>query len=328
MTDESSAGRVVILSGGVGGARFAAGMADWVPPEALTVVVNVGDDFEPFNLRVSPDIDTVCYTLAGLENPETGWGRRDETWHAMETIETLGGPTWFRLGDRDLGLHLERTRRLAQGMPLSQVTRAICQALGVRAQVLPATDDSLRTWVKVAEHGWLPFQEYFVRHQWRPRLMALAYRGATRARPAPGVMEALHEAEVILLAPSNPWLSLDPILAVPGIRSVLQQKRAVAVSPFIAGRAVKGPAAKIARELGYTATPLSLAEYYQDILSGLVIDQADAAQAPLITQRTGIPVYITDTWMQGPEGRRRVAYSAWTFARLLASSRGVEEPAA
>ncbi len=309
--------RVVVLSGGVGGARFAAGMAALVPPQALTIIVNVGDDFEPFGLRVCPDLDTVCYTLAGLENPETGWGRRDETWHALATIETLGGPTWFRLGDRDLGLHLERTRRLRAGQPLSRVTRELCRALGVAPRVLPATDDPVRTWVHT-DQGWLPFQEYFVRHRWQPRVRALAYRGADKAQPAPGVLDALRQAELVFLAPSNPWLSLDPILAIPGVRDALRPRRAVAVSPFIGGQAVKGPAAKIARELGLPASPLGLAHYYQDILHGLVIDQVDAALAPRITRETGVRVYITDTWMRGPEGRARVAQSAWMFARTLA----------
>ena len=210
--------KIAALAGGVGGARLAHGLAQVLPPADLTVIVNVGDDFEHLGLKICPDLDTVCYTLAGLANPVTGWGRSDDTWHALESLATLGGPGWFRVGDRDLGLHLERTRRLGHGQPLSQVTQDFCRAWGVAQRVLPATDDNLPTLV-YTEDGEMPFQEYFVRQQCRPHVTGFRFEGAQAARPAPGVLEALAAAQVVVFCPSNPWVSIDPILAVPGMRA-------------------------------------------------------------------------------------------------------------
>ncbi len=309
--------RAVVLAGGVGGARFAAGLVQVLPPEQVTIVVNVGDDFTHFGLHISPDLDTVCYTLAGRENPVTGWGRADETWHALETVAELGGPTWFRLGDRDLGLHLERTRRLHAGEPLSAITRAVCQAWGVRAQVLPVTDDPVPTVVHTVEHGTLDFQDYFVRHHCEPRVQGFEFVGAAQARPAPGVLEALDAAEAVLIAPSNPWVSIDPILAVPGVRDALHGKTVVAVSPLIGGRAVKGPAAKMFAELGIEPSALAVAQHYQGLIQGLVVDESDAALAPRITAATGQAVFITDAWMPTPERRRALAQATWEFAQAL-----------
>ena len=307
----------VVLSGGVGGARFAWGMARVLPPEALTIIVNVADDLELFGLYISPDVDTVCYTLADLEDPERGWGRADETWHAMETVARLGGPTWFRLGDRDLGLHLERTRRMAQGEPLSRITQDFCRRLGVTPKVLPVTDDPVRTIVDTVEHGPLPFQEYFVRYRTEPQVRGFRFAGIEQARPAAGVLEALQRAAIVLIAPSNPWVSVDPILAVPGVRAALQGKTVVAVSPIIGGRAVKGPAAKMFRELGMEPSALSVARHYADLLSGFVIDTEDASLAPRIQDEVGVPVLVTETLMQPKPRREQVARSVWEFAVAL-----------
>ncbi len=312
----------VVLSGGVGGARFAWGLARFLPPQDLTVVVNVGDDFRHFGLHISPDLDTVCYTLADLEHPERGWGRAEETWHAMETVEQLGGPTWFRLGDRDLGLHLERTRRLEAGWRLSAITRAVCRALGVALRVLPVTDDPLRTVVHTKEHGPLPFQVYFVQYGTQPTVTGFHFEGADQARPAPGVVEALERARLVLIAPSNPWVSIDPILAVPGLKEALQRPTVVAVSPIIGGRAVKGPAAKMYRDLGISPSALAVARHYRDLLDGFVVDTQDAALAPRIQKELGIPVLITDTWMQPKPKREQVARSVWEFAYTLAETGG------
>ncbi len=309
--------RAVVLAGGVGGARFAAGLVQVLPPEQVTIVVNVGDDFTHFGLHISPDLDTVCYTLAGRENPVTGWGRADDTWHALEAIAELGGPTWFRLGDRDLGLHLERTRRLQAGQPLSAITRAVCQAWGVRATVLPVTDDPVPTVVHTAEHGTLEFQEYFVRRHCQPRVQGFEFVGAAQARAAPGVLEAIAAAEAVLIAPSNPWVSIDPILAIPGVREALTGQTVVAVSPLIGGRAVKGPAAKMFAELGIEPSALAVARHYQGLIQGLVIDESDAALAPRITAATGQAVFITDAWMPTPARRRALAQSTWDFAQAL-----------
>ena len=306
-----------MLAGGVGGARFAAGLVQVLPPEQVAVIVNVGDDFTHFGLHISPDLDTVCYTLAGRENPDTGWGRADETWHALATVAELGGPTWFRLGDRDLGLHLERTRRLQAGQRLSVITRAVCQAWGVRAQVLPVTDDPVPTRVRTAEHGWLDFQDYFVRRQCAPRVQDFEFVGAAQARPAPGVLEALAAAEAVLIAPSNPWVSIGPMLAIPGVREALASKTVVAVSPLIGGRAVKGPAAKMYAEMGIEPSALAVARHYQGLVHGLVVDAADAALAPRITAATGQAVLVTDAWMPTPARRRALAQVTWDFAQAL-----------
>ncbi|HLF88511.1 MAG TPA: 2-phospho-L-lactate transferase, partial [Anaerolineales bacterium] len=249
--------KVVALAGGVGGAKLADGLAQILPPKNLTVIVNTGDDFEHFGLKICPDLDTVCYTLAGMANPVTGWGLAGETWNALEAIGTLGGSGWFRLGDRDLGTHLERTRRLRSGQSLSQITRDFCRAWGVQPVVLPMSDDPVPTIVQTDE-GELAFQEYFVRRQCHPRVRGFHFEGVQHARAAPGMLEVIEGADLIVICPSNPWVSVDPILAIPGVREALTPSpspstrggRIVAVSPIIAGQAVKGPAAKMYAELG------------------------------------------------------------------------------
>ncbi len=294
--------KVAALAGGVGGAKLAHGLAQILPPENLTVIVNTGDDFEHFGLAISPDVDTVCYTLAGMSNPRTGWGLRDETFRALESIRRLGGPDWFALGDRDLGTHLERTRRLRAGQSLSQITRDFCRAWGVHHTVLPMSDQPLRTIVET-EEGPLPFQEYFVHRGCRPTVKGFRFQGAERAQPAPGVVAALEKADVLLVCPSNPWVSIDPILSLGHIRELVARKPTIAVSPLIGGKAVKGPAAKMYRELGLEPSALAVARHYGDLLTGFVMDTADAALA----QEADIPVLVTDTLMQSPADRRRLA---------------------
>jgi len=297
---------IVVLAGGVGGAKFAHGVMRALPnPADLTVIVNVGDDFEHFGLEICPDLDTVCYTLAGLENPATGWGRRGESWRVMEAVAALGGPDWFRLGDLDLATHLERTRRLRRGEPLSAVTAAFCRAWGVPARVLPVSDQPIPT-VVLTEEGEMAFQEYFVRRRWQPRVRGFRFVGAEQALPAPGVLEALRIASVVLLAPSNPFVSIDPILAVPGVRQALAGKPVVAVSPIVGGQAVKGPAAKMFRELGFTPSAAAVAEHYRGVASHFVLDAADALQAAAVRQH--VPrVLVADTLMTSPEKRRQLA---------------------
>lgn len=307
---------VVALAGGVGGARLADGLARCLPPEDLTVIVNVGDDFEHLGLAISPDLDTVCYTLAGLGNPATGWGRAGETWQALESLAELGGPTWFRLGDRDLGLHLERTRRLRLGQPLSRITQDFCRAWGVTVAVLPVTDDAAPTWVYTDE-GELSFQEYFVRRQCRPRVTSFRFANVEGATPAPGVLAALEQAHLVVICPSNPWVSVDPILAVPGVRALLQRRRGehcpvVAVSPIIGGQTVKGPAAKMFSELGIQASAFAVAEHYGPLVSGFVLDQVDAEQVQAIAD-LGMRTLVTDTLMRTPDDRRRLADEVLRF---------------
>ncbi|HEY57977.1 MAG TPA: 2-phospho-L-lactate transferase [Anaerolineae bacterium] len=307
--------RVVVLAGGVGGARFAAGVVQVLPPERVTVVVNVGDDFEHWGLWISPDLDTVCYTLAGLENRTAGWGRRGESWRVLEEVRRLGGPDWFRLGDLDLATHLERTRRLRAGEPLSRIVADFCRAWGVRAKVLPISDDRIPTLVETDE-GTLAFQEYFVHRRWQPRVKGFRFQGAERARPAPGVMEALRQADAVLFAPSNPWVSLDPILALPGVREAVAAAPAVVgVSPIIGGRAVKGPAAKMFREMGEEPSPMAVARHYRGLWQGMLIDAEDEGLEEAVAQALGGGlVWARDTWMSTPEKRVAVARCALKLA--------------
>jgi LPPG:FO 2-phospho-L-lactate transferase len=304
--------KVVALAGGVGGARLADGLAQALPPEDLTVIVNTGDDFEHLGLYICPDLDTVCYTLAGLANPATGWGRADETWNGLETLEVLGGPTWFRLGDRDLGLHLERTRRKQLGQPLSQITQDICTALGVLPRVLPMSDDPVPTWVCTRDEGELPFQDYFVRRQCQPQVEGFRFAGAELAQPAPGVIEALQTADRVVICPSNPWVSIAPILAIPGIKTALRERSIVAVSPIIAGQTVKGPAAKMYAELGIRPSALAVARHYTELLAhvfqplGFVMDAQDAGQVREV-EALGMYVLATNTLMKTAQDRLRLA---------------------
>jgi LPPG:FO 2-phospho-L-lactate transferase len=271
---------VVALSGGIGGAKLALGLSRIVPANNLLIVANVGDDFEHLGLHISPDVDTLMYTLAGLDNTNLGWGRQDETWSFMETLTALGGEDWFRLGDRDLAVHVERTRRLRGGETLSAITADFCRRLGVGPRILPATDDRLRTRLRTDE-GWLDFQDYFVRLRCRPIVRELAFEGAEDARPHPDLLAALrHEhLRAVIICPSNPFISVEPILALPGMREALAACAApvIAVSPIFDGRAVKGPTAKIMGELGMTPSAAAVAERYGDLLDGYVMDIGDAS---------------------------------------------------
>lgn len=307
--------KVVALAGGVGGAKLVDGLSAALPPDDLTVVINTGDDFDHLGLRICPDIDTVVYTLAGLADPRRGWGRADESWHFLTELERLGGPTWFRLGDRDLALHVERTRRLRAGETLSEVTEHICQALGVQASVLPMSDDRVATMV-LTENETLPFQEYFVARRCEPAVRGFEFQGAQQAKPAPGVLQALDDAEMIVFCPSNPWVSLDPILAIPGMREAVRSKRAIGISPILGRRAVKGPAAKISAELGVEPSALGVAQHFQELLLGWMIDEQDADLTPQIAA-LGMGVRPTGILMVDRDDRRRLAEELLQFGREL-----------
>ena len=296
--------KVAVLAGGVGGSRFARGLDEVVAPSEVTVVGNVGDDLELFGLHVSPDLDTLLYTLADVGDEEQGWGRADETWHALETIEALGADAWFHLGDRDLGLHLVRTEALRAGEPLSAVTARLARALGLELTLVPATDDRLRTWVETPA-GAFPFQEWFVRRGHRDPVDAVRFEGAETARPAPGLLEALEEADVLVIAPSNPFVSIAPILAVRGLRAAFERRRitAVAVSPLIGGRAVKGPADAMFPRLAGGTTPAHVAGCYEGLIDALVLDEADAEGAAALAVR---PI-VTRTLMRDRDARMRLA---------------------
>jgi LPPG:FO 2-phospho-L-lactate transferase len=297
--------KVVVLSGGVGGARFLRGVVDAVDPVDVTAVVNVGDDLEALGLFVSPDLDSVVYALAGVADEERGWGRAEETWNALATVEALGGDSWFRLGDRDLGLHLVRTQALRAGERLSKVTARLTASLGVEATILPATDDELRTWLDTP-NGSFDFQHWFVARGHRDPVDRVRFEGAAAARPAPGVLEALHEADLVLIAPSNPYVSIAPILAVERIRSALERRRVpcVAVSPLIGGRAVKGPAAEMLARLEGGTTPAHVAQCYPGLIDALVVDEADAGED------AGVRTIVTRTLMRDAASRRALAEAA------------------
>jgi len=321
--DTSPTPKVVALAGGVGGARLADGLAKALPPDNLTVIVNTGDDFVHLGLLICPDLDTVCYTLAGIANPATGWGRAGETWQALETLASLGGPTWFRLGDSDLGLHLERTRRAKAGQPLSRITRHFCQAMGIAANVLPMSDEAVPTWVHTDE-GILSFQDYFVRRQCQPKVTGFHFEGAQKARPAPGALQAIAQADLVVICPSNPWVSIDPILAIPGMREALLLRPCVAVSPIIGGQAIKGPAAKMFAELGLQPSALSVAQHYGELLQGFVLDKIDAetdfgadsfhfAQLSQTEIKQPMAILATDTIMKTPQMRVNLAKEVIAF---------------
>ena len=303
--------RIVAFAGGVGGAKLAHGLAQILSPEELTIIVNTGDDFEHLGLSISPDLDTVCYTLGGLANPETGWGRVNETWNTIANVERLGGPAWFRLGDQDIATHLERTRRLKAGQPLSQITRDFCKAWGIQHTILPMSDSPVRTMVDTDE-GELAFQEYFVHRLCEPRVKGFRFDGVEAAEPAPGAVDALNAADAIIFCPSNPWVSIDPILHV--IKKV--DKPVVAVSPIIGGKTVKGPAAKMYTELGITPSALAVANHYRTILTGFVLDNADAAMENDIKDMN-VRTLVTDTLMNHLTERTRLANDVLNFTGSL-----------
>jgi LPPG:FO 2-phospho-L-lactate transferase len=306
---------VVALCGGVGGAKLALGLERLIGAD-LTVIVNTGDDFEHLGLHVSPDIDTVVYTLGGLSDLERGWGRADESWNFMEALGGLGGETWFRLGDRDLAMHVERTSALRGGTSLTDFTTATARRLGIAASILPMSDDRVETMVITAD-GALPFQRYFVGLQCAPAVKRLEFKGAERAKATSQVLAALRNPNLaaIIVCPSNPYLSVDPILAVADIRKTLDEVTApiIAVSPLIGGQAVKGPTAKIMAELGVPADTASIARHYP-ILDGLIIDEADRAEAGKVE----LPVLVTSTLMRSLDDRDRLAADCLEFAGRLA----------
>ncbi|MBL4781923.1 MAG: 2-phospho-L-lactate transferase [Porticoccaceae bacterium] len=318
----SSKRKVLALCGGVGGAKLALGLSHVLGDDELNIVVNTGDDFTHLGLRICPDIDTVTYTLAGCVNTATGWGRAGESGAFMASLSALGGEDWFYLGDKDLAMHVERTQRLAAGEGLGAVTQALSRKLGVSVPIIPMTDDKLETQVEVESEGesiTLPFQDYFVRQRCEPRLKAIHFVGREAARPHPQFLASLQDPDLdlIVICPSNPFLSIDPILALPGIRRILQQTAVpvVAISPIIGGAAVKGPTAKIMAELGLKMNSITVADYYQDIVSGFILDRRDAREADAIRQI--IPrVGVAQTLMQSLEDKIDLARETLEFVGL------------
>ncbi|MEA3001846.1 MAG: 2-phospho-L-lactate transferase [Sphingomonadales bacterium] len=308
-------GRVVVLTGGVGGAKLALGLAHILPAGELTAIVNTGDDLRHLGLWISPDLDTLLYTLSGLSDEERGWGRAGESWNFMTALRGLGGEGWFQLGDGDLALHVERTRRLAAGEALTSVMAGFAAAWGVPTEILPMSDDPVATWLDTDE-GPLPFQRYFVERRCAPHARAIRFEGAAEAKPGPELVARLTAADTraILIAPSNPYLSVDPILAVPGIREALAAATApvVAVSPLVGGAAIKGPTGKLMDELGVPATPRAIADHYAGVIDALLVDERDR-QAPL----PNLPCAFADTLMKSLDDRKRVARAALEMATGL-----------
>ena len=311
-------GHVVALCGGVGGAKLVHGLCMALQPQELSVIVNTGDDFEHLGLKIAPDLDSVMYALAGLSDPVRGWGRRDETWTFMEALKGLGGETWFQLGDGDLAVHVQRSWQLARGAALSEVTAQVCRALGIAVGVLPMSDDPVRTRVLTAQ-GWLDFQEYFVHRQCRPAVQEFMFAGAATARAQPEALTALKRPDLraIIICPSNPFVSIEPILAVPGIRAAIQESDApvVAVTPIIGGKAIKGPAAKMLAELGLDVSAAAVARRYAGIIDGFVIDQADPNPEPL----QGVTYFRAATLMNSTDDRLRLARTTLQAADALSA---------
>lgn len=318
MSERKFARKVVALAGGVGGAKLALGLQEVVAPGGLTVIVNTGDDFEHWGLNISPDLDTVMYNLAELHHPEFGWGRDGETFGALKTMSQLGGEDWFRLGDHDLAVHLRRTEWLRQGLSLSDVTDRLRRSFGIPSTILPMCDRPIRTLVHTDE-GDLPFQHYFVRLRCEPILIDLTFLGATESALSDRMRHALESADAIVLCPSNPYLSIDPILSVGGLRQFLRQTKIpkVAVTPIVSGQAIKGPAAKIMRELGVLISPHTVVDRYDDFLTGFVLDEADREWSDSIQ----LPTLLTETIMRTKADKVQLAAQTLAFAEKLADRR-------
>ena len=308
--------RVTAFAGGVGGAKLIDGLAACLPPKDLTVIVNTGDDFDFLNLHISPDIDTICYTLAGISNPETGWGIINDNWTVLDNLKKLGGPAWFQIGDKDFSTHIERTRRLHNGETLSAITEHFCNVWGVKIKVLPMTNDPVSTCIKSIDFGDLPFQDYFVRLRCKPVIKTIEFKGVNSAKPAPGVEDAISEAEVVIICPSNPWVSIDPIISLKGILQKLINKPSIAISPIIHGKAVKGPAAKMFKELGIEPSALAVADHYKKFVNAIVIDNKDHDLENDI-KRLGLNTFITNTLMVSKETRIQVAKDVLNFCERI-----------
>lgn len=299
--------KVVVLAGGVGGSKMVNGLAQIIPPENLTIMVNTADDFEHLGLWISPDLDTVMYRLAGVNNLETGWGRANPSWETMTALKDLGGPGWFNLSDQDLANNLLRTHWLRQGYPLTWVTQQLCEQFNLPHRLYPMTDDVVQTWVH-SDQGELSFQEYFVHKRCEPTVKRLEYRGADQAEVNRDLINDIRLADLIVFAPSNPFLSIDPILALPGIARLIGAASApkIAVSPIIGGNAVKGPAAKLMTEFGFEVSSFGVADYFQKILTGFVIDEADQVHESRITS-LGLRTFVTATLMKSTEDEAQLA---------------------
>ncbi len=308
--------KVVALAGGVGGAKLVYGLAKILPKEDLTVIVNTGDDFVHFGLNISPDLDTVMYNLAEISNEQTGWGRLNETWNCFEELEKMKSDNWFRLGDRDLATHLERTKLLNSGLNLSEATTVLCKKLGVETVIKPMSDETIQTIVTTQEYGDLPFQEYFVKHHFEPRYISHRFFGIYSAKINADTRKIIHDADIVIICPSNPWLSILPILAVEDMKQLISSKVCVAVSPIVGNRALKGPAAKMFHEMNIKPSAFEVAKIYQGMIDGFVLDNLNSSECDLI-RACGIIPMLTDTLMKDKYSKERLAKEVYDFASQL-----------
>jgi LPPG:FO 2-phospho-L-lactate transferase len=304
--------KITAIAGGVGGAKMVDGLAQCLEPKELSVIVNTGDDFEHFGLSISPDLDTVCYTLAGLSNEITGWGRSEESWRIIEELKKLGGPTWFNIGDLDLATHLERTRRLKNGESLSSITRLFCEKWGVKHPVFPMSDMPVRTMVKTVEQGWLTFQEYFVKYQFQPVMREYRFDHIEDAVLPVAAKEALLNSDWVILCPSNPFVSIDPILKIKEVEQILEMKKVLAISPIVGGKAIKGPAAKMFLELGITPSAYEVLRKFRHIITAYVVQFGDGSEI-LSQAHWNIIIKEMDTIMSDRVGRKRLALNILNF---------------
>jgi LPPG:FO 2-phospho-L-lactate transferase len=308
--------KIVALAGGVGGAKLVCGLAQILNPGDLSVIVNTGDDFEHYGLYICPDLDTICYNLANLSDPLTGWGREKDSYQSLEEAKRLGGPDWFRIGNKDLGTHLERTRRLKVGQKLSEITSVFCKTWGITTSVYPMTNEKVSTTLITAEMGEIPFQEYFVHQKSQPVIKAIKFTGIEKAEPIPEINNAFRDASLVVFCPSNPWVSIDPILNINGIKKMMVNKKVIAVSPIIQGNALKGPAAKMFFELGIKPSAEAVFNHYQGLLSGFVFDQLDISLKSKI-DKNGINSFVTDTIMKDLSDKVRLAKEILNYSSTI-----------
>jgi len=308
--------KIVALAGGGGGAKLVYGLAQVLKPSDLTVIVNTGDDFEHYGLYICPDLDSVCYSLAEIDEPSTGWGRAKDNYQSLDEAVKLGGPDWFKIGNKDLGTHLERTRRLKEGQKLSEITRNFCEIWGINCAVIPMTDDKVSTIITTSEMGEMPFQEYFVHQKYQPVIRSIKYSGSNNAKPVPALIEALAAASLVIISPSNPWVSIDPILSVNGIKEIICQKKVIAVSPIIQGTALKGPASKMFFELGIKPSAEAVLDHYHELIGGFVFDQLDITLKGKMGQK-GIITLSIDTIMHDKLDKVRLAEKIIKFSETI-----------
>lgn len=319
-TGETTTSRYLAISGGVGGAKLALGLARVLEPQQLSIVTNTADDFDHLGLRICPDLDTVMYTLADLSNKEQGWGLQGETWNFLDALRNLGGETWFQLGDRDLATHVTRTTMLNHGATLSEVTAHLCSELGVKHHVIPMTDARVATQVLLKAGGKLSFQHYFVRDRCQPEVIGFRFDEIDAATPSPALQEVLRDPQLaaVIICPSNPFVSVDPVLSIPGLRNMLRDSPApvIAISPIVGGQALKGPTAKMMQELNMPQSAVSVAQHYADLLDGFVLDQEDVELRPVV-EDMGIATIVTSSVMITLEDRIQLAEDTLSFCRTL-----------